>query len=188
MSFIKQRFFRLALGDQDPKDLLKIEERYFSTLQRSISCATLSFETSNLEYEKERNFGNGTHVPNLLRLPQLSLEDPESKAPDVFVVYYPDNENHVEHVKKFVLYLRKKGIDATTDMFDSDSVKDRGFYIYSKLVESQFVFVVCSEKFNEYSSMKAPEQNGKNTVEISVALFKCLKSLYCPFGPVELKL
>lgn len=166
-----------VLSNQDPKDLLKIEDRYFSTLQRSISCATLSYETSNLEYEKERNTASGTYIPNILRLPVLHNENPDTKSPDVFVVYYPDDENLVQNVVRFVIHLRKKGIDATTDMFDSESVKDRGFYIYSKLLESQFVFVVCSPKFNEYSSIDAAEKND-SAKEVAFTMNHILKEIF----------
>jgi len=86
-----------------------------------------------------------------LQQPQFHLKDPNSDAPDVFVVYFPDNEKHVGNVVRFVKHCRKFSIDATTDLFEPDSAHDRGFYIYAKLVESQFVFVVCSEKFFQYS-------------------------------------
>ena len=82
--------------------------------------------------------------------PKAPLKDSDSVAPDVLVVYYRDNDEHNKFISKFVKRCRRYGIDAT-DMFDPTSAEDRGFYIYSRLVEAQFVFVVCSEGFFQNS-------------------------------------
>ena len=68
---------------------------------------------------------------------------------EVFVVYFPDDEKHVSNVKKFVKQLRRKyKINASADLFESEKhASDRGFYYYSKLIQAEFVFVVCSPLF-----------------------------------------
>lgn len=75
------------------------------------------------------------------------------------MVYYPENEKHVNNVKTFVKKLRKNGIDATCDLFESKADEDRGFYMYSKLVESDYVFVVCSATVYKYSKMESTEED-----------------------------
>ena len=87
----------------------------------------------------------GNSIPSLLK-PKPVLKKTDSVAPDVLVVYYRDNEKHNKFVLRFIRNCLKEGISAT-DMFDPESVEDRGFYIYSRLVEAQYVFVVCSEGF-----------------------------------------
>lgn len=93
----------------------------------------------------------------MLRQSELRLKNNCDTAPDVFVVYYPENEKHIRNVATFVKKLRKQGIDATCEMFESQADNDRGFYMYSKLVESEYVFVVCSETLYEYSKLKTSD-------------------------------
>ena len=116
-------------------------------------------------------FITGNSIPKLLQQPQIHLKDPDTDAPDVFVVYFPDNEKHVRNVVRFVKQCRKYSIDATTDLFDPDSSQDRGFYIYAKLVESQFVFVVCSEMFFQYSETAYQKYESEKTNDGEIASF-----------------
>ena len=54
------KYFFSALDEQDPKEVLHIEERYFATMQRSISCTTLAMgDFSSGELERKRNRSSG---------------------------------------------------------------------------------------------------------------------------------
>lgn len=103
----------------------------------------------------------GNPIPSLLN-PKPVLKKSGSVAPDVLVVYYRDNEKHNKLVSRFVRNCLREGI-AATDMFDPASAEDRGFYIYSRLVEAQYVFVVCSEGFYQNAEamlQKTPVADG----------------------------
>ena len=64
----------------------------------------------------------------------------------------------MRNVVRFVKHLRKLGIDANCDMFESvENQSDRGFYFFSKLYESEYVFVVCSSKFYEHTNSKSDD-------------------------------
>ena len=96
----------------------------------------------------------------------------DSEAPDVFIVYFPDNERHVRDIRKFVQYLCKHGINATADMFEADKyASDRGFYYYSKLIQSEFVFVVCSPLF--LASYEHEIHQSETSGMVEVKCFNC---------------
>ena len=77
------------------------------------------------------------------------LRKTPTDSPEVFVVYFPDNDKHVRNILKFVKYLRRRKINASADLFESEKhASDRGFYYYSKLIQAEFVFVVCSPLFH----------------------------------------
>ncbi|XP_066910288.1 uncharacterized protein [Clytia hemisphaerica] len=170
------------LQEQDPKETMRIEERYLSTLQRSISCTTLALpESFNIAYERQQNFSQGVPVPQEFHK-RLQLKDPEQVAPDVFVVYFPDSEKHVSNIVRFIKRCHKYGIDATTDIFDPKHAEDRGVYIYSRMVEAQFVFVVCSEGFFSnseaiYKPNVAAEASAKGK-EVSFIMKFILNEIY----------
>lgn len=109
----------------------------------------------------------GITVPQLRKKPRLKTDD---GAPDVFVVYYPESDKHNNNVRKFVKQLRKEGIDATCDMFESQENNDRGFYMYSKLVEAEYVFVVCSETFYQYSIQYSSQTKDSKFIKIMLVV------------------
>lgn len=110
------------------------------------SCDAVCFILKHIHFYIFFSFFQAQYLARQDKPPLRSTNSDE--APNVFVVYFPDHEKHTKNITRFIKTLRKSGVNATADMFESTkSANDRGFYIYSKLIEAEYVFVVCSPLF-----------------------------------------
>lgn len=143
----------LDLNERNPKEIMYIVEKHRNQLKRSTSTSTLCTtrypgrQSPPPAYEaRQANEFDPQYLARQDKPPLRSTNSDE--APNVFVVYFPDHEKHTKNITRFIKTLRKSGVNATADMFESTkSANDRGFYIYSKLIEAEYVFVVCSPLF-----------------------------------------
>ncbi|WP_143213102.1 SEFIR domain-containing protein, partial [Acinetobacter baumannii] len=81
------------------------------------------------------------------------------QPPYVYVVYYPENEQHVQSVVKLVNELRSCAIDARADVLDTQIASNRQFYVFSNLQKADYVLVVCSPAVKSAERMKTLNVN-----------------------------
>jgi hypothetical protein len=79
------------------------------------------------------------------------MNDPEARAPQVFVSYSWDDEEHQEWVHAFATRLRADGVDAHLDQWEARFGDPLPEFMERAVRENDFVLVVCTPKYKERS-------------------------------------
>ena len=80
-----------------------------------------------------------------------SFEDSEvsesvgERAPNVFICYINEDEEHMQCIRSFIDDIRNMGINATCDIYDLVASKNMAYYIVTNLSRVDYVLVVCSK-------------------------------------------
>lgn len=170
----------LDLSLQDPEKLDIVSRRHNSKLKRTESNVSLcpsfprnlqivddgpppeySVAVRNSNYSPPKKRFSLSNV--LTKNKNKSCKGVNEDAPSVYVVYVTDNDQHLKLIRKMVENLRNSRIDARSDEFESiEASQNQGYHIYSKLIEAEYVIVVCSAAF---------ENEGEDTEQGRKAMF-----------------
>jgi hypothetical protein len=81
--------------------------------------------------------------------------------PKVFISYSHDNKSHQDRVLEFSNKLRSEGIDCILDQYEDSPSEGWPRWMERNIQASDFVLLVCTEKFNNHILGKSDESGGK---------------------------
>src|SRR5690242_2827856 len=95
-----------------------------------------------------------------MRLRRMSAEQVPSKAPDVFISYSHDSDDHVRKVADFAARLADDGCDVRLDLYEHP---DDGWpnWMRRQVQEAEFTVVICTERYRARFEQSEPLDSGK---------------------------
>jgi hypothetical protein len=86
---------------------------------------------------------------------------PSDTRPRVFVSYAHDTEHHKTHVLQLCHLLRRHGIDAHLDSYDSNERQDWYAWYLDQVTQADFVLVVASPSYRAAGDGHAPASSNR---------------------------
>ncbi|MEU5848660.1 effector-associated domain 2-containing protein [Saccharopolyspora shandongensis] len=97
----------------------------------------------------------------------------DGPRPRVFVSYTHDSELHKSHVLEFGTFLRKHGIDARLDRWDTDRRRDWYSWAIAEMTTADFVIVVASPVYRQLGDGNGPSDRHRG-IQSEAALLRDL--------------
>jgi SEFIR domain len=87
----------------------------------------------------------------------------EASTPKVFISYCHEFQAHMDRVLELSNRLRREGIDCSIDQYEESPAEGWQRWMLKQVEESQFVLVVCTEKYDRYFRGNRSDGSGKST-------------------------